>query len=223
MQWSASPNATTRRIGYQRLGGNEIRLLAQITSRKRHTPLRRRKRDTRVRLLSRADVSILAEVDDNAAQAAAGECRVVSPGPLVFFSTTTGDALLLDSQDSLALCLVHEAARLPVTETPGRFAIEWNGAFQVEGEVMPTTRAVSVRSLGTLHMKLRKPSDEPGCEGLRSKSSIPHCQRHTEAGRLPERYPASMRSISHYCSFSSVADPGNPAYSTLIFSVCRRL
>jgi len=100
--------------------------------------MKRRKRHTQVLQLSRAEVSILAEVDYVVARAAAGEGRVVSLGSLVFVSTTTGDAWLLDSQDSLALCLAREAARLPVTitETPERFAIEWGGTFQIGGDVM---------------------------------------------------------------------------------------
>jgi len=101
--------------------------------------MKRRKRHTQVRQLSRAEVWILAEADYIVARAAAGEGRVVSLEPLVFFSTTTGDAWLLDAQDSLALCLAREAAQLPVTitgETPERFAIEWGGTFQIKGDVM---------------------------------------------------------------------------------------
>lgn len=100
--------------------------------------MKRRKRHIQVRQLSRAEVSILDEVYYIVARAAAGEGRVVSLGPLVFFSTTTGDAWLLDAQDSLALCLSREAVRLPVaiTETVERFAIEWGGTFQIKGDVM---------------------------------------------------------------------------------------
>jgi hypothetical protein len=62
----------------------------------------------------------------------------VSLGPLVFFSTATGDAWLLDAEDSLALCLAREGTRVPVTitETPERFAIEWAGTFRLKGEAM---------------------------------------------------------------------------------------
>ena len=100
--------------------------------------MKRRKRHTQVRELSRAEVSILAEVDHIVALAATRESHVVSLGPLIFFSTATGDAWLLDAQDSLALCLARGAIRLPVaiTETAERFAIEWGGAFRIEGHGM---------------------------------------------------------------------------------------
>lgn len=100
--------------------------------------MKRRERHTQIRQVSQAEVSILAEVDYIVARAAAGESRVVSLGPLVFFSTATGDAWLLDAQDSLALCLAREAAGLSITitETPERFAIEWGGTFQIEGDLM---------------------------------------------------------------------------------------
>jgi len=100
--------------------------------------MKRRKRHTQIRWVSRVDVSILAEVEYILARAAARESRVVSLGPLVFFSTDTGDAWLLDAQDSLALCLAREADRLPVTisETPERFAIEWGGTFRIEGDLI---------------------------------------------------------------------------------------
>ena len=36
---------------------------------------------------------------------------IVSLGSIVFFSTYTGDAWMLDSEDGLALCLARDAAR----------------------------------------------------------------------------------------------------------------
>ena len=58
------------------------------------------------------------------------------PWGLVFFSTATGDAWLLDADDSLALCLAVEGKRQPVKidETPEQFAIEWEGTFEIDGE-----------------------------------------------------------------------------------------
>jgi len=45
-------------------------------------------------------------------------------GQLVFFSTETGDAWLLDPEDRMALCLAKEGSRLPVqiVETATRYA-----------------------------------------------------------------------------------------------------
>ena len=84
------------------------------------------------------------------ARAMAEDARVVSLPPLVFFSTTTGDAWMLDAEDSLALQLVAAKTRLPVaiTETPERFAIEWPGTFRIEGDAMIfTAKAGRVRTI----------------------------------------------------------------------------
>ena len=80
------------------------------------------------------DLSIRGEVAYIIARAAAGEGRVVSLRPLVFFSTSSGDAWLLDSEDNLALCLAREGTRLAVTivETPERYAITWTSTFVLE-------------------------------------------------------------------------------------------
>jgi len=63
----------------------------------------------------------------------AEDARVVSLQPLVLFSTATGDAWMLDAEDSLALPLAAEGTRLPfvITETPERFAIEWAGELMI--------------------------------------------------------------------------------------------
>ena len=47
-------------------------------------------------------------------RAAANEFRVVTLGPLVFFSTETGDGWMLDPQDGLANCLARDGDPLPV-------------------------------------------------------------------------------------------------------------
>jgi len=84
------------------------------------------------------EVSIAREADYIIARALAEDARVVSLGPLVFFSTETGDAWVLDSEDNLALQLAAAGTRLPfaITETRERFAIEWAGTFRIEGDLM---------------------------------------------------------------------------------------
>jgi hypothetical protein len=57
------------------------------------------------RLLSRDEVSINREADYIIKKAQAHDSRVVGLGSLVFFSTQTGDAWMLDPTDSLAVCL----------------------------------------------------------------------------------------------------------------------
>jgi hypothetical protein len=68
----------------------------------------------------------------------AGDARVVSLQPLVFFSTEPGDAWVLDAKDNLALPLAAAGPRLPfvITEAPERFAIEWAGRFRNDGDLM---------------------------------------------------------------------------------------
>jgi hypothetical protein len=68
----------------------------------------------------------------------AEDARVVSLGSLVFFSTETSDAWMLDAEDNLALPLAAAGTRLPftITETPERFAIQWAGRFRIDGDLM---------------------------------------------------------------------------------------
>jgi hypothetical protein len=58
-------------------------------------------------------------------RAAARDTRLVVLGGLVFFSTATGDAWVLDSEDGFALCLALDGEAQPVNieETPEQFAM----------------------------------------------------------------------------------------------------
>ncbi len=87
----------------------------------------------------------------------AGDARVVSLQPLVFFSTETGDAWVLDAKDNLALPLAAAGTRLPfvITEAPERFAIEWAGRFRIEGEHM-----IFTDNTGTLRTIIGYPTRE---------------------------------------------------------------
>lgn len=100
--------------------------------------MKRRKRGLQTREVRWEKVSITREADYIITRAMAGDARVVSLQPLVFFSTGTGDAWVLDAEDNLALPLAAAGTRLPfeITETPERFAIEWAGTFRLEGEEM---------------------------------------------------------------------------------------
>jgi hypothetical protein len=100
--------------------------------------LKRRKRLLHTREVRWEEASIAGEADYVVVRAMAEDARVVSLGPLVFFSTATGDAWVLDAEDDLALQLAAAGTRLPfeITETLERFAIEWAGTFRIEGEQM---------------------------------------------------------------------------------------
>jgi hypothetical protein len=60
------------------------------------------------------------------------------PGTVALFSTDTGDAWVLDPEDSSARCLAKDGKPLPhgMTETPERFAIEWTSYYRIDAEVM---------------------------------------------------------------------------------------
>ena len=92
---------------------------------------------------------VLREVDYVFARAAESDARVVTLGQLVFFSTQSGDAWLLDPEDRLALRLANSGDRLPVqiVETATRFAIEWNASYTFEDDAFIFTDASGARAI----------------------------------------------------------------------------
>ena len=62
------------------------------------------------------------------------DARVVAIGPLVFFSTETGDAWVLDPEDKLALCLSRDGKEQEYTieETATNFGVGWKARYQIE-------------------------------------------------------------------------------------------
>jgi hypothetical protein len=69
-------------------------------------------------------------------RARANDARVVTLGVLVFFSTASGDAWALDTEDSLALCLAFDGEEQPfyVGGNEEGFEIGWNGSFVFDGD-----------------------------------------------------------------------------------------
>ena len=67
--------------------------------------------------------------------AARHDGRIVTLGQLIFFSTETGDAWLLDSEDGLAAPLARDGDPEPIhiEETETNFSIEWRGNYRIEG------------------------------------------------------------------------------------------
>ncbi len=96
--------------------------------------MKRRKRT--VQRLRPEQVNIKSEAEYIVRRAVEHDTRLVTFGPLVFFSTETGDAWMLDPDDGLALCLAREgeAQAVQITETEARFAIEWTSTYQIQGE-----------------------------------------------------------------------------------------
>jgi hypothetical protein len=78
--------------------------------------------------VSGEDWSIAREIDYIVSCAARDAVHVVGLGPLVFFSAVGGRAWVLDTEDSLAYCLMHD--HLPRTsplrgETAQNYLLAW--------------------------------------------------------------------------------------------------
>jgi hypothetical protein len=100
--------------------------------------------------VSRDQVSIQGEARYIIERAQEHDARVVMLGPLVFFSTETGDAWMLDPEDGLALCLARGGDEQPFTihEAPTNFGIEWNANYRIEGDLFVVAeRTGSVKSI----------------------------------------------------------------------------
>ena len=68
-------------------------------------------------------------------RAAEHDGRFVTIGPLVFFSTETGDAWMLDPSDQLAARLARSGDPEPIDfrETDTNYAIGWKGNYRIDG------------------------------------------------------------------------------------------
>jgi hypothetical protein len=76
------------------------------------------------------------EIDYIQRRAAEHDGRLVTVGPLVLFSTETGDAWLLDPADHLAARIARDGdpEELYFEETDSSFAIGWKGNYQIDGD-----------------------------------------------------------------------------------------
>lgn len=85
------------------------------------------------------------------------EGRIVVHDTLVFFSTETGDAWMLDPADSLALCLARTGEKEPyaIHETSTSYAVEWNARYQIDGD-----RFIVLNNSGQLRTILGYPLDQ---------------------------------------------------------------
>ncbi len=105
-----------------------------MAKRKRHARIEKAR--IQPQSLSKEQMSINGEVNYIIQKAQESDARLVRLDNLVFFSTETGDAWLLDTEDNLALCLARDGDRQPftITETAVKFAIEWNADYRIEGD-----------------------------------------------------------------------------------------
>jgi hypothetical protein len=82
------------------------------------------------------DFRLAEEIDYIQTRAAEHDGRLVTVGPLVLFSTETGDAWLLDPADHLAARIARDGdpEELYFEETDSSFAIGWKGNYQIDGD-----------------------------------------------------------------------------------------
>jgi hypothetical protein len=85
---------------------------------------------------SRESLHLAKEVRRIQNRAAEHAGRIVSIGPLVFFSTDTGDAWMLEPADRLAARLAMGGDPLPVLieETETNFTIGWQGRYAIDDD-----------------------------------------------------------------------------------------
>jgi hypothetical protein len=83
------------------------------------------------------DFRLAKEIDYIQDRAAERDGRLVTVGPLVLFSTETGDAWLLDPADHLAARIARDGdpENIHFEETDTSFAIGWKGNYQINGDV----------------------------------------------------------------------------------------
>jgi hypothetical protein len=81
------------------------------------------------------DLRLAKEIKYIQQQAAKHDGRFVTIGPLVFFSTETGDAWMLEPADQFAARLARDGDPEPIDfqETDTNYAIGWKGNYRIEG------------------------------------------------------------------------------------------
>ncbi len=89
-------------------------------------------------------------------RAAEHDGRIVNIGPLVLFSTQTGDAWILDPADQLAARLAYDGdpLELYIEETGTNYAIGWQGSYRIENDTFvyednETQRLIAIRGYPT--------------------------------------------------------------------------
>ena len=104
-----------------------------------------------VRVLTGAQASFTNEARSIQFAAQRGETRLVKLGPIVFFSSSGGDAWMLDPEDQSAVCLArdHVPRPIPIQETDSKLLIEWNADYSIQGETFTYTErnSPSVRTV----------------------------------------------------------------------------
>lgn len=84
--------------------------------------------------MSGKDFLLAEEIDYIRSRAAEHDSRLVTVGPLVLFSTESGDAWLLDPADHLAARVARDGdpEDIHFEESDTNFAIGWKGNYQID-------------------------------------------------------------------------------------------
>lgn len=104
------------------------------------------------------DFKLADEIGYIQSRAADHDGRFVTVGPLILFSTDTGDAWLLDPADHLAARLARDGDPEPIhfAETDSNFAIDWNGNYSIDGDVFIYIDRNSARVVSILGYPTRR-------------------------------------------------------------------
>jgi hypothetical protein len=107
------------------------------------------------------DFFLADEIDYIRSRAAEHDGRLVTVGPLVLFSTETGDAWLLDPADHLAARVARDGdpEEIHFEETDSDFAIGWKGNYQIDDQAFvfvdrETARVTTVLGYPTQRLAL---------------------------------------------------------------------
>ncbi|TAK32177.1 MAG: hypothetical protein EPO21_15670 [Chloroflexota bacterium] len=86
--------------------------------------------------MSQEQINISREADYIVKRAQKGASHILRLGALVLFSTQSGDAWLLDTEDALSLCLARSGERqvFTIIESRTNVSIEWAAHYRIEGE-----------------------------------------------------------------------------------------
>jgi hypothetical protein len=100
-------------------------------------------------VLSREQVSVTGEAEYIVERARNLDACIVTLGPLVLFSTETGDAWMLDPEDGLALCLAREGEEqsFTIVETSANFSVEWSASYCIDGDRFVISQLGQVRTI----------------------------------------------------------------------------
>ena len=97
--------------------------------------------DPSTQVVTSTQRNIREEFEHIRACALSGDARIVALGALVFFSTETGDAWVIDREDDLAACLMknEEARDVRLNETETNFSIGWTGKYLLQKQALACT------------------------------------------------------------------------------------